>query len=748
MNEEFMKDITQAFEPGITSFAIDITRAIVYLIERVQADRKGTFLSELELELELEAIQFMIDMKIRTSDIAAKKQPKAFIMKKQSKGFINKKGYKINYKKNNLKILLRKNNKKKQPDTGKKVYLEDIDQEFMQEPELITTDIIRAIKGLIEGVQADRRGTFLSELELELEFELKPEAIQFMIGMKIRTSDIAAKKQPKAFITKSLNPIIFLIDNKLCTIVYKKSNLKLLLIKNNKKKQPDTGKKGHPEDIDQESMQEPVQADGCEPVVSWLPEIEPKDETLVCIDFGTSLSKAYASEGDDPEEAPRLIDIALSPEADGSARYLLPSELLIHQGKINFGRTARKVFDKIAAEQDRLIDNPKQYMTLSRNVSNLEKRKLPKEKDPDNRFSERDALVLYLSHLVRMVDQSLEASEMPKSISMRYTHPAWKENIAEQNTGAMRRIVAEAVALARNYPCNFETRMDVDRASKLLSAARKAADKNLPLRLLKDPVAEATAAGVGAFMEAPPTGRQYFVILDIGAGTTDVAGCICVNGRGQRARVWEITSARSAKKVAGNEIDNILRKFILERSNLANDSPEYFQARRALRKTVRAEKETLFSEGEVLVEVGNDELVHVSLDDFRVDRRVDKIFRVIKRMVTRAAFAVREGGVANIYAQNIYLVPTGGGANLSPLIQELVSEPLARGDQRVRLELRNAMPSQIQEAYPEIEPYYPQLAVAIGGAHPALPEQKPALKRFDGDLGPTYLQSTYTTPHS
>lgn len=224
--------------------------------------------------------------------------------------------------------------------------------------------------------------------------------------------------------------------------------------------------------------------DDFQPVVKWLPESTPDNEKLVCIDFGTSFSKAYASQGDDPEEAPKLIDIALSPDAEGFARYLMPSELLIHQGDIHFGRSARKIFDDIAAEQDQLIDNPKQYMTLSKDVSNLEKRVLPESKDPERLFSERDALVLYLSHLVRMVDRSLAAFELPQSLSMRYTHPAWKKEIAEQNTVAMRRIVAEAMALARCYPSDFESKMEIHRASKLVVAARQSSDANLPFILL------------------------------------------------------------------------------------------------------------------------------------------------------------------------------------------------------------------------------------------------------------------------
>ena len=491
---------------------------------------------------------------------------------------------------------------------------------------------------------------------------------------------------------------------------------------------------------DESGTEAPKDEEIFEPVVKWLPEPIVGEEPLVCIDFGTSYSKAFASEGDDPDEAPDLIDIALSPEAEGSAKYLLPSELLIHNGEVFFGRAARKLFDDIAAEQDRLIDNPKQYMTLSKDVSNLEKLALPEQKDPDHIFTERDALVLYLSHLVRMVDLSLAASDLPQSLLMRYTHPAWKKDITEQNGAAMRRIVAEAMALARCYPLDFESKLNTRRASKLLVAARQAKDKELPFDLLKEPVAEATAAGAGALMEARPASRQHYVILDIGAGTTDVTGCLCVKVRGHQAKVWEIQSARGAKNLAGNALDNALQKFILDLSSLAKGSTEYVQAERALRKTIRAEKETLFSEGAVLVELVTDELIEVMLDDFRNDPMVEKIFSAIKEMVINAAFAISEKDT------KVYLVPTGGGANLS-IIQAIISEQQIKGDQRLKLELTDAMPEQLKEAYPQIEPYYAQLAVSVGGAHPALPIQKPSIDSFEEDPGPMQLQPTYTSPH-
>ncbi len=473
------------------------------------------------------------------------------------------------------------------------------------------------------------------------------------------------------------------------------------------------------------------------PTVRWKAEVPEDTEMRMCLDFGTSFSKAFACEGDDPDETPKLVGIKLSRNADGNDRFLLPSELIVHERSVHFGRSARKVFNDVAAEQERLIDNPKQFITLSKDVSKLEKISLSHERDPERRFSERDALVLYLAHLVRMVDVSLEHDGHSTSMLLRYTHPAWKKDVAEANAKAMNRIVAEAITLARQFPGEFEESIETRRASSLLVAARSAEDEALPFGLIEETVLEATAAGAGALMDArPAAGRQHFVILDIGAGTTDVAGCICVRKQDGHAKVWELANSRGAKGLAGNVIDNALRKHILERSSLAQCSPEYVQADRELRKSIRTVKENLFDEGYQQVELVTDELVDVYLPTFLGEQTITRMFEEIKEMVRDAAFANHEKGA------KVFLVPTGGGANL-PLVKELASTPIERNGARILLQLRPAMPSGLQETYADLEPNYPQLAVAIGGAHPALPEQLPSLESFAGDPGRTILGSIY-----
>jgi hypothetical protein len=48
------------------------------------------------------------------------------------------------------------------------------------------------------------------------------------------------------------------------------------------------------------------------------------------------------------------------------------------------------------------------------------------------------------------------------------------------------------------------------------------------------------------------------------------------------------------------------------------------------------------------------------------------------------------------------------------------------------------VPAWIDETYPQFSPQYPQLAVAIGGAAPALPQQGESFADFKGLGAQTY----------
>ena len=469
----------------------------------------------------------------------------------------------------------------------------------------------------------------------------------------------------------------------------------------------------------------------------WKPDKPPRTDLILCLDFGTSFSKASACKAHDFNDVPELINIGFSEDDDDPTRFFLPSELFIHDDRVYFGMAARKKFEIMEADQDRLIDSPKQYMTLGTEVADLHQKPLRPEQDASQSLSQRDALVLYLSHLNFLSENSLQSGDSPADVKRRYAHPGWDDTTADANSKAMARIMAESIMLAKFFPREFEESMPLVTARDIARRARDAGDDDLPFELLVDPVLEATAAGAGALMATRESKRQSYVILDIGAGTTDVAGCLCVNNpNGEYVKVAEVTGARKAIRRAGNNIDSILLNAILQRSSLAGGTTEYNQVSRALRKMIRDYKETLFNDGVLPAELTSGEIVEIELTDFLKLESVRKLFEEIKAIVTDAAFVVvgDDGPV--------HLVATGGGATL-PVVQDLVASPIEKNGSRLKLRLRDSMPDDLRSAYPGLANVYPQLAVSVGGSHPELPMQISSITEGVHDPGPMTLGPVY-----
>lgn len=440
-------------------------------------------------------------------------------------------------------------------------------------------------------------------------------------------------------------------------------------------------------------------------------------DQIMCLDFGTSFSKAFACKDNGLFAEPDLIELHLDYHSDGSPNYLLPSELFVDGDRIYFGAAARGKFNTVEADQTQLIDSPKQYMTLGTEVSRLSEKPLPETKDPKKRLSQRDALVIYIAHFNRLAEKALEEKNCSVNTVRRYTHPAWGKESVVANSLAMRKIVAEAIAISRAYPDEFLESANISRIKRILVAAEKLGDHELPLNLLMDAVREATAAGCGALTATPEGKREAYVILDIGAGTTDIAGCICVNNSiTDEIKVSEVESAAKAFNKAGNFLDQVLLSVVHGKLPYDKNSIEYKQVNNDLRRKIRAYKETLFVDGDLLIPLVTGENVNITLADFMSDSRIQTFINDIQNTIQVAAFAVHPDG------GTVKLVPTGGGARLS-FIENLVGSGMQKDGKTIQCVQVDAMPSSLKQSNPDLIDPYPQLAVAAGGSLPTLPKQ-------------------------
>jgi hypothetical protein len=442
----------------------------------------------------------------------------------------------------------------------------------------------------------------------------------------------------------------------------------------------------------------------------------PKD-TLLCIDFGTSFSKSFASV-DTGDLLPRLIDLPIGGPGSGKSALVSPSELIFDQGKIYFGSNARKHFDDTQASPDRLIDSIKQYMTLGKDVSHLAKIKLHVVQDPSQSFFQSDILTLYLAHLMYLTEEALASKGISRNALRRFAHPAWKDAHKDGNEAAMKIMMAQAITLARSLKDKLSVSMSVTEARAALDELQMLDGLKLPLNLIDRPVREATAAGAGALLGGRPNSREFYLIVDVGAGTTDVAGCICrTSDEWERPRIWEVTTAADAIKSAGNILVDALLKLVLQKCGLVAGSIEYQAAVGSVRRDKRLYKEQLFDNKSVVVEMPTGDIVTIALAEFLSFPPVVDFTQRIRELVGKSAVAV-----AGDYNQ-INLVATGGGATL-PMIRDLAEEGVEYGGRHISIVWRDSIPEGVAEEYPDLVAPYSQIAVALGGCLPILPEQR------------------------
>lgn len=459
-------------------------------------------------------------------------------------------------------------------------------------------------------------------------------------------------------------------------------------------------------------------------------------DVLLCIDFGTSFSKAFASI-DNGTDRPLLVDMPIG-NGIGGDRLVTPSEMLIDEEHIYFGSRARQRLNETEQAADRLIDSIKQYITLNSDVSSLASSRLDPIQEPTQCLSRRDILVLYLANLMQLAEIALVNIGQSPNVRRRFAHPAWPDGTKDKNETEMRKLMAEAVMLARSVEKGFADRLPVRQARILLDQLKVMDEKFLPLNLIHEPVREATAAGAGALLGASEGVREKYLIVDIGAGTTDVAGFHCVNNPDwDRSRVWEITGAAKAKNMAGNVLDNALQKLTLIKSSLVEGSEEYRQAGLAIRRDRRIYKEQLFNNGSVIIPLPTDETVTITLPEFLAYDPVVSFTSAIVGMVGEAASVVQgsEGG-------RIKLVATGGGASL-PVIKQLAEVGVDADGRHINFELSDAIAEGVRETNPDLVDPYPQIAVALGGSLPNLPEQRGNVQAGFSSAPPRVMSPIY-----
>lgn len=462
-------------------------------------------------------------------------------------------------------------------------------------------------------------------------------------------------------------------------------------------------------------------------------------EILLCLDFGTAMSKAMATQDRDDN----LIEIPLGARGgDPGEVYGLRSSLFITRaGRIHFGHDAIAKSSEIEEGVARTrLDSLKQRLSQGR-PGDLAQGMLDEATNPTTvALSWADAIVLFLGYLTDVATSELEEGHhLSRYVKRRFAQPCWEHGRATWAAGELRSMLARAQIVADTFHGRWGEGIPADEVKATLDAV-SALDR-LPEYLLADGVDEPVAAAASR-VEQEDRDRGLFVVVDVGAGTTDFAAFWSDQDPDlDLHKIWQIPGTVDALIQAGDTIDGYLHDFILEKAHLGHGHADFNYASSRLSLEIRQHKETLMKFGELEVILTNSSRVKILRDDFLSTEAVkdfetlvrDRLVGVLRR--ADPSWFDELATFERLGRDKITLVFTGGGSAL-PVFKNLAKIILDVHGRRFATLEAQAVPNWLSDEYPALSKAYPQMAVAIGGAARSLPELGPETPRFGGLGGP------------
>jgi molecular chaperone DnaK (HSP70) len=426
----------------------------------------------------------------------------------------------------------------------------------------------------------------------------------------------------------------------------------------------------------------------------------------LCVDFGTAYSKAAAAPRDawarfDPT---RVRPLMLNNQSEGNA-FLLDSAVFVDETHILFGRAA---LARAGSDPNARRSALRSFKTLL-SVGDLERAlntSAPLSIDPHRVFSMRDLIALYLSFLTACIARAVAADPDlgGGDIAMRYAAPAWRSSDGVGAHANITRLFGEAAALRLQLGGDIMAPegVPIERARAALEATRGAGAPEMGL------IFEATAAAAYSSigMESP---ASHLIVVDMGAGTTDIAALAATGGR-----LIEIPEARVTLKQAGDFIDGVIANLAIDAHGKLKTPAQQSEFWRVLMADMRGFKETLFATGRAAFRYDR-RAVTVTLRDLERDKDFRLFAGALAGAYERGVAALRDQTLAD-GRRDAHAIAVGGGA-AAPFIQALVRRaPRSAG--KLKLIARPATPgwAHAPAFNGNLAPVFPQLAIAIGGA--------------------------------
>lgn len=453
----------------------------------------------------------------------------------------------------------------------------------------------------------------------------------------------------------------------------------------------------------------------------------PNSDSILCLDFGTSslksaLRKSYNSTAES-------LNIGLQADADGLVnedQSSIPSAIFISKSDnfIYFGQEA--LFRGQKGEPFELFEiSPKKWLIelspeeLKKSiVGNLSKKNL----------------------LSGLISVALESSMIQGgfniidlcAMELRVSHPVWpNDKSAETLNLTLKEITDEALNLAYLRLLN-----SLNPIKNLDEFERRVDMGSINHKQSKVDVEEPVAAAIELF-ENERNSREVCVIIDVGAGTTDIGLFESVTPDNDKKR--KIIPLKSPVSVyqAGDFIDQELIDTIKENSTVELNSSQLGEINSRRRQI----KETLFNFG-YIVEFG----IQVQLNDLVKREGIKSFCERIKQEFIKKIIDSEDSIYALFNAtrnpiKEIDVIFSGGGANIGFLNSVIKDTEIEIKGHKIPIALRKPNSRKYNNLKAPIE----RLAVSLGGTLDS--EQWPETKMGDTPLAdplgykcPTYEQ--------
>lgn len=453
-------------------------------------------------------------------------------------------------------------------------------------------------------------------------------------------------------------------------------------------------------------------------------------DLTVCLDFGTAMSKAFAIKG---ESTP--IELALGKRA-GSSGYPVESSLFISDdGILHFGPQAVEMGIAAAPLGRTRFDSPKSRLSMGQQVD-IDRAAISKKINPtDTTVTEGELITLYLGYLTDLATSELEAQGYSRYCKRRFARPCWSEERNRWADPLLRRMLAQAQVLADTF--HDQWREGIPLATAKLAMEKLRELTVLPDYLLGDGIPEPVAAAA-SLMLSDEAQRELFLVIDVGAGTTDFGLFLLQHNPAKDICLVRIVpNTIKVFEQAGNRVDDLLKFFVLELEDIDKASPEGEHNLSFLQSTIRMHKEALFRDGIVEVPLANRSRVVIVREEFLTSSRVKAFSKLLEKEIQEVLNAAGDGFLDLMRDSRLNVVLTGGGADL-PMVKNLAKDVIEVRGRRIMRRPMPHVPEWIAERYPQFTPQYSQLAVAIGGANPELPGEGDAITDFKGLSRATY----------